>query len=112
MDFFCTVIIVGLLAGFAGVSITFVLRFVQHLTYHYSFGPLLAAVSDSSRCAGCWGPMVGAALAGLGWWLLRRRAAVPPLAGTIARHEPIPRLSWSVDAMLQVQLVGSGASLG
>jgi len=37
---------------------------------------------------------------------------VPPLAGTIARHDRIPRLSWSIDAMLQVLLVGSGASLG
>jgi H+/Cl- antiporter ClcA len=37
---------------------------------------------------------------------------VPPLAGTIARHQRIPRLSWSIDAMLQVLLVGSGASLG
>src|SRR5262245_43730745 len=56
--------------------------------------------------------MVGGAVAAVGWWILRRRAEVPPLAGTIARHERIPRLSWSVDAMLQVVLVGSGASLG
>ncbi len=111
-DFFCAVIIVGLLAGIAGLSTTFVLRFVQHLTYNYSFGTLLAGVTGSSPVRRVLGPMVGAALAALGWWILRRRAEVPPLAGTIARHEPIPRLSWSIDAMLQVLLVGSGASLG
>jgi H+/Cl- antiporter ClcA len=111
-DFFCAVVIVGVLAGIAGLSTTFVLRFVQHLTYHYSFGTLLAGVTGSSPVRRVLGPMVGAALAALGWWILRRRAEVPPLAGTIARHERIPRLSWSIDAMLQVVLVGSGASLG
>jgi H+/Cl- antiporter ClcA len=111
-DFFCAVVIVGVLAGVAGLSTTFVLRFVQHLTYNYSFGTLLAGVTGSSPVRSVLGPMVGAALAALGWWILRRRAEVPPLAGTIARHQRIPRLSWSIDAMLQVLLVGSGASLG
>jgi H+/Cl- antiporter ClcA len=112
LDFFCAVLIVGVLAGIAGLSTTFVLRFVQHLTYNYSFGTLLAGVTGSSPVRRVLGPMVGAALAALGWWILRRRTEVPPLAGTIARHERIPRLSWSIDAMLQVLLVGSGASLG
>ncbi|HTX97332.1 MAG TPA: chloride channel protein [Mycobacterium sp.] len=112
VDFFCAVLIVGLLAGVAGVATTTVLRFIEHLTYHYSFGTLLTGVMGTSRVRRTLGPMVGGALAGLGWWILRRRAEVPPLAETIARHEPIPRLAWSIDALLQVLLVGSGASLG
>ncbi|OSC25896.1 chloride ion channel protein [Mycobacterium vulneris] len=112
LDFFCAVIIVGLLAGVAGLATTFVLRVVQHATYHYSFGALLAGVAASSPIRRVVGPMIGAAVAGLGWWLLRRRAEVPPLAQTIARREPVPRVSWSIDALLQVLLVGSGASLG
>jgi H+/Cl- antiporter ClcA len=112
VEFFCAVVIVGLLAGIAGLSTTFVLRFVQHLTYHYSFGALLAGVAGSSPVRRALGPMIGAALAGLGWWILRRRSEVPPMAPTIARHDRIPRLSWSIDAALQVLLVGSGASLG
>lgn len=112
LDFFCAVIIVGLLAGVAGLATTFVLRAVQHATYNYSFGALLTGVAASSPIRRVVGPMIGAALAGLGWWLLRRRSAVPPLAQTIAGHEPVPRLSWTIDALLQVLLVGSGASLG
>ncbi|SPM33330.1 H+/Cl-antiporter ClcA, partial [Mycobacterium rhizamassiliense] len=112
LEFFCAVVIVGVLAGVAGLSTTFVLRFVQHLAYHYSFGTMLSGVTGSSPVRRVLGPMVGAALAGVGWWILRRRSEVPPLAGTIARHERIPRWSWSIDAMLQVLLVGSGASLG
>lgn len=112
LDFFCAVVIVGLLAGVAGLATTVVLRSVEHLTYHYSFGSLLEGITDSSPVRRAVGPMVGAASAALGWWLLRRRTDVPPLAGTISRHERVPRLAWSIDALLQVVLVGSGASLG
>ncbi len=112
IDFFCAVVIVGLLAGIAGLSTTFVLRFVQHLTYHYAFGSFLVGIAGASPVRRVLGPMVGGALAGAGWWILRRRAEVPALAQTIARHARIPRLVWSIDAALQVLLVGSGASLG
>ncbi|WP_197504950.1 chloride channel protein, partial [Mycobacterium sp. E3305] len=112
VDFFCAVIIVGLLAGVAGLATTFVLRFVQHVTYNYSFGALLAGVAASSPVRRAVGPMIGGALAAIGWWLLRSRTDVPPMAETISSRERIPRLAWSLDAMLQVLLVGSGASLG
>ncbi|MCV7049434.1 chloride channel protein [Mycobacterium heidelbergense] len=111
-DFFCAVIIVGLLAGFAGLATTAVLRFVEHATYHYSFGTLLAGIAGSSPVRRVLGPVVGGALAGFGWWILRRSTRVPPLAQTIAGPDRIPRRAWSVDAALQVLLVGSGASLG
>jgi chloride channel protein, CIC family len=112
LDFFCAVLIVGLLAGAAGLATTAVLRYVEHLTYHYSFGALLAGITGSSPVRRALGPVVGGALAGFGWWMLRRRAEVPPLGPTIELHRHIPRLAWSVDALLQVLLVGSGASLG
>lgn len=82
------------------------------MTYHYTFGSFLVGISGASPVRRIVGPMVGGALAGAGWWVLRRRAEVPPLAQTIARHLRIPRLAWSIDAALQVLLVGSGASLG
>ena len=72
LDFFCAVVIVGLLAGVAGLATTAVLRFVEHATYHYSFGTLLAGITGSSPVRRALGPMVGGALAGLGWWILRR----------------------------------------
>jgi chloride channel protein, CIC family len=112
LDFFCAVVVVGLLAGVAGLATTCLLRFVEHLTYNYSLGTLLTGITGSSRMRRALGPMVGGAVAGLGWWILRRRTNVPPLAETIARHDRIPRLAWSIDAALQVLLVGSGASLG
>ena len=112
VEFGCAIIIIGLLAGVAGAATTLLLHGIEHLTYHYSFGTLLTGVDDSSPYRRALGPMIGGALAGLGWWMLRRRTTVPPLAETIASHRPIPRLSMSIDAGLQVLLVGAGASLG
>ncbi|MDO3638768.1 chloride channel protein [Mycolicibacterium arseniciresistens] len=112
LEFGCAVVLVGLLAGVAGMATTLLLHAVEHLTYHYSFGTLLDGVDSSSPMRRALGPMVGGALAGFGWYLLRRRTEVPSLSGAIADHRPIPRISMSIDAALQVLVVGSGASLG
>lgn len=112
LEFGCAVIAIGLLAGVAGIATTLLLHGIEHLTYHYRFGSLLDGVDDSGHVRRAVGPMIGGALAGLGWWLLRRQAAVPTLATTIAAHRPLPRVSMAIDAVLQVLIVGAGASLG
>ena len=112
LEFGCGIVLVGLLAGVAGAATTLLLHSVEHLTYHYSFGTLLDGVTGAGPVRRAVGPMVGGGLAGLGWWLLRQRATVPSLSTAITRQEPIPRLAMSLDAGLQVLLVGAGASLG
>jgi H+/Cl- antiporter ClcA len=111
-DFFCAVVIVGLLAGCAGLATTLLLRAFEHLAYHYAFGSLLEGVTGSSPVRRALVPMVGGAFAGLGWWLLRSRTDVPPLSAAIADRERIRLLPFGVDAALQVLVVGTGASLG
>jgi H+/Cl- antiporter ClcA len=111
-DFFCAVIIVGLLAGVAGLATTSLLRFIEHLTYHYTFGSLLEGVTASGPIRRAVGPMIGGGLAGLGWWILRSRTEVAPLAAAVKHRERIRLLPFSFDAALQVLVVGSGASLG
>jgi H+/Cl- antiporter ClcA len=112
VEFGCAVVIIGLLAGVAGAATTLLLHGVEHLTYHYSFGTLLTGVGGSSPVRRALGPMTGGALAGFGWWMLRRRIEVPPLSAAITSPRPLPRMPLSIDAGLQVLLVGSGASLG
>jgi H+/Cl- antiporter ClcA len=112
VEFGCAIVIIGLLAGVAGAATTLLLHAVEHLTYHYAFGTLLSGVGGSSPVRRAIGPMVGGALAGCGWWILRRRTDVPGLTETIKNHRPIPRVPMSIDAAIQVLLVGSGASLG
>ena len=112
VDFVCALVIVGLLAGVAGLATTLLLRFIQHLTYHYTFGTLLEGITGSSPVRRAVGPMVGAALAGLGWWALRSRTEIPALSAAIASGKRIRLLPFGADAALQVLVVGSGASLG
>jgi H+/Cl- antiporter ClcA len=112
LEFGCAVMAIGLLAGLAGLVVTVLLHFIEHLTYHYSFGTLLDGVTGSSPVRRAVGPMIGGALAGCGWWLLRRRGPVPTVSEAITRRGPIPRLAMTIDSALQVLVVGSGASLG
>jgi len=111
IEYGCAIIVIGLLAGLAGVATTLLLHAVEHLTYHYTFGDLLAGVTDASPVRRALGPMIGGALAGLGWWALRRHTEIPTLTATIASGR-VRRLPLSIDAALQVLVVGSGASLG
>src|ERR1700742_1850315 len=112
VDFFCAVGIVGLVAGVAGLATTTSLHALEHITYHYTVGSLLEGVTGSRPVRRALGPMVGGALAGLGWWLLRSRADIPPLSDAIADRTRIRLLPFGFDAALQVLVVGSGASLG
>jgi H+/Cl- antiporter ClcA len=112
VDFLCAVVIVGLLAGIAGLSTTLVLHFVEHLTYHYTFGSFLDGVTGSSLARRALGPTIGGALAGLGWWMLRSRTDVPSLSAAVRSRQRIHLLPFGIDAALQVLVVGSGASLG
>jgi chloride channel protein, CIC family len=112
VEFGCAIVIIGLLAGVAGAATTLLLHAIEHLTYHYTFGSLLTGVGGSSPVRRAVGPMIGGALAGCGWWILRRRTEVPGLTETIKNHRAIPRIPMSIDAGLQVLIVGSGASLG
>ncbi|WP_347221146.1 chloride channel protein [Mycolicibacterium poriferae] len=116
VQFWCAIVIVGLLAGVAGAATTLLLHAIEHATYHYSLGTLLSGVEGSGHLRRALGPMLGGALAGLGWWWLRRRRDVPTLGAAIPEAVgtggPLPRRALSIDAALQVLLVGSGASLG
>lgn len=112
VEFSCAVVLIGLLAGIAGAATTLLLDFVEHLTYHYSFGNLLDGVAEANPVRRVIGPMLGAALMGAGWWWLRRRTQVPTVEQAIVRPAPLPRAAMSLDAALQIGLVGSGASLG
>lgn len=112
VEFGCVIIVAGLLAGIAGLWTTLVLRAVEHLIYHYSFGTLLSGVTESSPVSrALWSDGRRRAR----WFRLVAAASPdrdPAARRHIASHLRIPRLRLSIDAGLPVLLVGSGASLG
>jgi H+/Cl- antiporter ClcA len=111
VEFSCAVMITGLLAGLAGAATYEALHFIEHAAYGYSFGTLLSGVGNSPPLRRVLVPVLGGAMAGLGWWAIRRRNQVPALSAVIG-GEPMPRLQMAADAVLQVLVVGFGASLG
>lgn len=112
LEFGSAVLLTGLLAGVAGATTVSLLHAVEHLAYHYSYGLLLDGIGASSPVRRALAPAVGGALAGFGWWILRRRSGAPSLSATIAGKTPMQHLPMAADAALQVVAVGSGASLG
>ncbi|RNI24616.1 chloride channel protein [Flexivirga caeni] len=107
------IVAAGLLSGIAGVTLTFVLRAVEHLTFGYSGGGFLTGVETAPDWRRVVGPAVGGLLSGAGWWLVRRHRHVPSLNDIVRDPAATRHLGTVVvDAFLQVLVVGSGASIG
>jgi H+/Cl- antiporter ClcA len=112
LSFAAAILVTGVLGGLIGGSVTLLVRAVQRLIYGYTQGPLLLGVAAASPERRLLGPAVGCAMAGLGWWLLHRKATVPALNRAIRQDRPFAPMPMAIDAALQVLAVGSGASLG
>ncbi|HEY7051206.1 MAG TPA: chloride channel protein [Mycobacterium sp.] len=112
LTFAAAILVTGVLSGIAGGFTTLLVRGVEHLIYGYSHGPLLIGITDAPIERRLLGPVLGCALAGMGWWLLRRKTTVPGLTESIRQCRPFAQGPMAIDALLQVLAVGSGASLG
>src|SRR5262249_43103022 len=110
--FAAAILVTGVVSGIAGGFTTVVVRAIEHFTYGYEQGPMLTGVRNASIERRLLGPARGCAIAGLGWWLLRRRATIPNLTEQIRSGRPFAHGPMGIDALLQVLAVGSGASLG
>jgi len=108
------IVLTGIGAGLGGGALTLLLHLVQHLAYGYSEDTFLIGVQ---RAAGQRRVLVMAAagvIAGGGWWSLRRFAApVPKVAQALGNRDVRMTLGTvTLDAVLQIVVVGLGASLG
>jgi len=106
------VVATGVLSGLAGGLCTVLGRMVADATYGFSDAPLLTGVEHAPTWRRVVGPTLGCALAGAGWWWLRRRSVIPKLTESIREGRPFEPGPMGIDALLQVLAVGCGASLG
>jgi H+/Cl- antiporter ClcA len=116
----CAVLLAGLAGGLAGVSLALLMHGIQHLAFGYSLHELLGAESflDGVRAAppqrrlavlaGC------GAVAGFGWWLLRRfcRPVVSVEAAMAEPSTPMPAGATVGHVLLQIITVALGSPLG
>lgn len=104
------VVLGGIAAGLVGAAMVALLHVVEAVAYGRHGTPLVQAASPLRRIIA---PTAGGILAGFGWWALRRGGEVVPLDATL--RDPARRmgpLRTTADALLQVLVVGAGASIG
>jgi H+/Cl- antiporter ClcA len=112
VTFAAAILVAGVLSGIAGGFTAVLVKAIEHVAYGYEQGPLLTGIKAASIERRLLGPASGCALAGLGWFLLRRKTTVPALTESIRKGRPFAQGPMAADALLQVLAVGSGASLG
>lgn len=103
----------GVLAGLVGILMVGTLRAVEWL----AFGRGAEYMMDAVRGIPTWRRFlavpIGAGIAGVVWWRLRRRRRVMDIRGALSHEDAdFPVVRTSVDALLQVLVVGSGSSVG
>ncbi|MYV46563.1 chloride channel protein [Streptomyces sp. SID2888] len=113
--FWVLVLATGVLTGLAGAALMVLLHAAGHLTYDYQSGSFLAAVERAGASRRVVALAVAGAVAGIGWWLLRRWTGPggPEVSTALWRdkgHLPLRRSLGT--AVLSVVIVGMGASLG
>ncbi|MGW4731200.1 chloride channel protein [Streptomyces shenzhenensis] len=113
--FWVLVAATGVLAGLAGAALMVLLHATAHLTYSYRSGSFLTAVERAGAVRRVAALAAAGAVAGIGWWLLRRwtgpgGSEVSTALWRDEGHLPLRRSLGT--AVLSVVIVGMGASLG
>lgn len=107
------VVATGVGAGGVGIGITLLLHLVQHVAFGYTEDSFLSGVQRASQGRRVLVLAIGGLFAGVGWWALRRSARVVTVNEAISTDEtPLSVKTTTIDALLQVIVVGLGASLG
>ena len=106
------ILLVGVAAGAAGALVTVVLHAVEHLAYGYSSGPFLAGVEHAPGAVRVAALGVAGLLGGIGWWALRRFARPVVTVEDAADGARMPVVSTPITVLLQLVVVGLGASVG
>jgi H+/Cl- antiporter ClcA len=112
-------ILVGIVAGLAGMCLALLLHFIQHLAYGYShtiehpesFLEGVSAASTDRRIALL---TLCGLIAGLGWWALYRFGKpLLSIPDAVKANKPrMPLMEATINALLQIITVALGSPLG
>lgn len=109
----CAICGSGLCAGGVGIMIVLALWGVEWIAFGRAAEYMMDALRDAPPWRRFLAVPVGAVIAGLGWWWLRRRRKVDSIAEAVAQpNADFPVWRTTADALLQVLVVGAGTSVG
>lgn len=110
---------VGVGSGFLGMLLALLLHYIQHIAYGYS---PLHIISNESFLEGVRASsperrvsilFLCGLIAGCGWWALYRYGKpLVSIAEAIKTGKPMPRISTSIHALLQIVTIALGSPLG
>ncbi|MBA3537043.1 MAG: chloride channel protein, partial [Tatlockia sp.] len=119
LRFIFATIVVGIVAGLAGMGLALLLHFIQHLAYGYShtvenpesFLEGVSAASPDRRIALL---SLCGLIAGLGWWALNRFGKpLLSIPDAVKANKPrMPLIEATINALLQIITVALGSPLG
>jgi H+/Cl- antiporter ClcA len=113
--FWCALLVTGVVTGVAGDLLLWLLFSVEHAAFGFHNGGLTAAVERTSSERRVVVLMLAGAIAGPGWWLLRR--LTPGKSGNVddeiwARDAELSLGRCAGSGVLSELVIGLGASLG
>lgn len=107
----------GVAAGLVGVALTGALHGIQHVAFGYTEDSFLVGVEKASYARRVLALALGGVIAGLAWWIFRRRAGASiddriSVRDAIRAARRMPLIATMVDALIQIFAVAVGGSLG
>ncbi len=102
----------GVGAGLAGATLTWLLIQVQAVAYGVRADTLLIDVQLATPLRRVLAPAGAGLIAGLGWWWLRSTGGTVDVRQSLDRPGRMGLVRPLADAVLQIVVVGAGASLG
>ena len=105
-------IVLGVLIGVGAGLLTLLLYGVEHVLLGYIEGPELSGPFGVPAARRAISVTVGLSIAGIIWYLLRRKTTAVPSVKKAVAGERMPFWQTIVHVVLQIFIVGSGASIG
>lgn len=106
------VTVIGMLIGVAAGLLTLMLYAVEHAFLGYVEGDGQPGPFDVPAWRRAISVFVGLSIAAFAWWLLRTRTARVPSVKKAVNGERMPLWQTVVHVLLQIFIVGTGASIG
>lgn len=96
----------------SGIIVTLAIRGIEHLAFGYSDAAFLEGVMRSTPGQRVLTLSLAGLIGGCGWWAIRHWSSRMTTVEQSVAGEPMPIIFTTVNACLQVVVVGLGASIG
>lgn len=116
--FYFSLLVIGMIAGFVGIVLTFLLHHIQYLAFDYGANgeeiSFLEGVRKSALTQRVAVLTIAGFIVGIGWWMLQRygKKLISIQQSLEKPQQGVPFLTTIAHVLLQIITVGLGSPLG